>query len=594
MCILLVLNTIVYFSLSIKQDSIGTSMVQFDDTQQNQQLKSMRLEEEERLIEILSTKYNLPYIQLSAPDINIQALGAIKEEDARTGQVAPFQIKKNKYVDVAVYSPNLEETKAALKQIRDKGFVVNVYMASHKSLEKVWTRYRDYTLTQKTNEGVVDISGDKITILIESVKSIAMLTEMINKEIENKTAHQMSNIFAYILAGAFTLGASDIHTEPQEGDTRVRYRLDGILHDVAVIPEKIYRLLGARIKLLAGLKLNIDSDTQDGRFSIRFKESEVEIRVSVLPGNYGEAVVMRILDPASIQVPLEELGMDEHFLQILKRQINKPTGMILTTGPTGSGKTTTLYAVLRKILDPEIKIITIEDPIEYHIGGLSQTQIDNASNYTFLSGLRAALRQDPDVIMIGEIRDGETAKIAINASLTGHLVFSTLHTNDAAGAVPRLLDLGVNAKVISSALNISMGQRLIRKLCLRCRVQITLSQQEKDIILPILENVKEKRPKETFTFDTVYRASDSGCAQCTSGYKGRVGIYEAVLMDKNVEKTVTDNPSTREIWEAAKSQGIFTMREDGIVKILNGTTSLSELQRVLDVGYIPDDDDSSF
>jgi type II secretory ATPase GspE/PulE/Tfp pilus assembly ATPase PilB-like protein len=339
----------------------------------------------------------------------------------------------------------------------------------------------------------------------------------------------------------------------------------------------------SRLKLLSGLKLNVAGDAQDGRFSIKLKGEEIELRTSVLPGNYAETVVLRILNPKSIGVPLEELGMEQKLRERIEHEIQKPNGMILTTGPTGSGKTTTLYAFLRKVNKPESKIITIEDPIEYHLQGIVQTQVDK-KNYTFGNGLRSALRQDPDIIMVGEIRDSEVAEVAINAALTGHLVFSTLHTNDAAGSFPRLIDLGVDEKVLSSAVNAALAQRLVRKLCDTCRVQRAATPEERALIERVLKEVTDRSlvPGDlTQVWDAGNRPD---CPQCLGrSYKGRVGIFEAVFMDSAIEATLRSKPSEREIAAAARPQGIPSMTQDGILKCLRGVTSLEELRRVVDL-----------
>ena len=279
---------------------------------------------------------------------------------------------------------------------------------------------------------------------------------------------------------------------------------------------------------------------------------------------------------------MEELGINEKLLNIILHELKKPNGMILNTGPTGSGKTTTLYAFLKKIHTPEIKIITIEDPIEYHLKGIVQTQVEEEKGYTFLEGLRSALRQDPDVIMVGEIRDEETAEIAVNASLTGHLVFSTLHTNNAAGTFPRLIDLGVNSKVITSAINIAMAQRLVRKLCNKCKKKSVLGGKENVLIKKVLDSISDKNYLKDLDAQNVYE--EVGCQECNfTGYKGRTGIYEAVLTDEKIENIVIQNPSEREINKASESQGILNMKQDGILKILQGMTSLDELSRVIDL-----------
>ncbi|MDE1925551.1 MAG: type II/IV secretion system protein, partial [Patescibacteria group bacterium] len=326
-------------------------------------------------------------------------------------------------------------------------------------------------------------------------------------------------------------------------------------------------------------------EAQDGRFEIKIKGDEIELRTSILPGNYAETVVLRILNPKSIGVPLEELGLEEKLRLRIEKEIARPNGMILTTGPTGSGKTTTLYAFLRKVNAPGSKIITIEDPIEYHLQGIVQTQVDK-KNYTFALGLRSALRQDPDIIMVGEIRDGEVAETAINAALTGHLVFSTLHTNDAAGSFPRLIDLGVSEKVLSSAINVAMAQRLLRKLCATCKKQRAATPDEQKIIDRILAGVVD-RGMVPQTTNMVWDASAEGCPNCGGrGYKGRIGIFEAIFMDRTIEEILRSKPSEREIAEAAKPQAIPTMPQDGVLKVLRGVTSLEELSRVVDLDEI--------
>jgi type II secretory ATPase GspE/PulE/Tfp pilus assembly ATPase PilB-like protein len=294
---------------------------------------------------------------------------------------------------------------------------------------------------------------------------------------------------------------------------------------------------------------------------------------------------MRLLNPKSIAVPIEELGIEDRTLSTLMSQINRPNGMLLITGPTGSGKTTTLYAFMKKIQTPDVKIITIEDPIEYHLPGVVQTQVEEEKDYTFLSGLRSALRQDPDVIMVGEIRDGETANIAINSALTGHLVFSTLHTNTAAGAFPRLIDLGVNSKILSSAINVAMAQRLVRKLCNDCKTEVVPDAKEKTIIEHTLASINDKTYLTNLQTEKIWKAV--GCEKChKTGYKGRIAITEVILMTKEIEEVIVNNPSDREIRVAAAPQNLLDMRQDGVIRILKGITSMDELGRVIDVETI--------
>ncbi|HEY4500627.1 MAG TPA: GspE/PulE family protein, partial [Candidatus Paceibacterota bacterium] len=310
-------------------------------------------------------------------------------------------------------------------------------------------------------------------------------------------------------------------------------------------------------------------------------DDNIEIRTSILPGAYNESVVLRLLNPKSIQVPLEELGIHQKLLGLIMREIAKPNGMVLTTGPTGSGKTTTLYAFLRKIHTPGVKIITIEDPIEYHLPGIVQTQVNTEKNYSFALGLRSALRQDPDIIMIGEIRDSETAQTAINSALTGHLVFSTLHTNSAAGSFPRLIDLGVNPRIISSAINIALAQRLVRKLCPACKKEEILSGVDKERLEKIIASIVDKKevPENRNS-----QWKPVGCVECNkTGYHGRIGIYEGILITEEINKAIEYSTSEKEIDKVAINQGILSMLQDGAIKILKGTTSFEELERVISI-----------
>jgi len=413
------------------------------------------------------------------------------------------------------------------------------------------------------------------------VTKLEDISTLINEAITLKHAYRITRILEVILAGALSTGASDVHFEPEETDVRLRYRLDGVLVDVLTFDPETYKLVVSRLKLLSGLKLNIDASAQDGRFSIKIKGAEIELRTSILPGNYAETIVLRVLNPESIGVPLEALGMEEGLRLRIEKEITKANGMILTTGPTGSGKTTTLYAFLRKVNSSETKIITIEDPVEYHLKGIVQTQVDK-KEYTFANGLRSALRQDPDIIMIGEIRDSEVATTAVNAALTGHLVFSTLHTNNAAGSFPRLIDLGVDEKVLSSSINAALAQRLVRKLCTSCQVTRAATPEEKITIDKTLAGVVNKALIPTDT-SQVHDAKEGGCPACHGrGYKGRIGIYEAIFMDQAIEEILRTSPTEREIMAAAKSQGVPSMQEDGILKVLRGVTSLDELKRVID------------
>ncbi|MES2213841.1 MAG: GspE/PulE family protein [Patescibacteria group bacterium] len=559
-------------------------MIEFDEEKSNERTDMLKRQEEENLASILSTKHGVPYLDLSAHPINIDALRIIKEEDARSNEVAVFNVTDKK-LDVAVLSPVSDKTHAVVADLESRGYVPTIYMVSHASLQKVWDRYKDLSYSFETNSGALDISNQEILDIIKKVTTLADIEKLITDVLSMKKAYRISKILEIILAGGVALKASDIHLEPEETSVRLRFRLDGVLTDILHFDKDTFELLLSRIKLVSNLKLNTKGKAQDGRFSIRLGDEDIEVRTSLLPGPNDESVVLRVLTPEAISAPLESLGIHPRLLEVLMKEISKPNGMILTTGPTGSGKTTTLYAFLRKIYSPDIKVITIENPIEYHLGGIVQTQTDPDGDYTFAEGLRSALRQDPDVIMVGEIRDNETAEVAVNAALTGHLVLSTLHTNTAAGSFPRLIDLGVNPKIISSALNVSIAQRLVRKLCDKCKKEVALTDKQKGIVEEALAGITDPTYLEGIQRDKAYEPV--GCTECHNlGFKGRVGVYEAILIDANIEKAVINNPSERDIETAAKPQNLLTLAQDGVLKVLKGETSLTELGRVLDLSSL--------
>lgn len=553
-------------------------MIQFDEDTQNRKLKELHSKEEEELAMMLASKNGLEYVDLLTNPVQTDALRLITEDAARAAKVAAFRLV-DKRIDIAVLAPQSEAVTQISARLAEKGFNPVLYMSTSASLEKAWAEYKDISFATETKAGALELSNKDINDVINKVHSLPEVVTLINEVLAMKKSYRISRIVEIVIAGALATDASDIHLEPEEAYVRLRYRLDGVLTDVLRFDLETYNLLLSRVKLLSGLKLNIKKDAQDGRFSVKLNDLDIEIRTSILPGAYNESIVLRILNPNTISVPMEELGIPPKLLALLEHEITRPNGMLLNTGPTGSGKTTTLYAFLKKVHNPGVKIITIEDPIEYHLPGIVQTQV-NDKGYTFLEGLRSALRQDPDIIMVGEIRDSETAAIAINSAQTGHLVFSTLHTNNAAGTFPRLIDLGINSKVLSSAINIAIAQRLVRKLCPACKKSTPLEGANKVLIDSVIEKVVDKTDLPLTT--TMWTAV--GCEKCNhTGYKGRIGIFEAIHMDETIEKIVNENPSEREIAVAAAPQGIYTMKQDGVIKILRGVTSLDELRRVIDL-----------
>lgn len=571
-------------------------MALFDEKKQDERLHELRAREEEQLAEMLSAKYGVQYLDLTTKAIDTDALRLIEEAESRSSEVAAFR-HVGKRVFVAMRSPEREDSIRTIANLERLGYRAERYIVSRASLEHAWERYHDLSYATETEAGILTLSNETIQQMATELKTLKDVQDQVSEHMKSRDTHRVSRILEIIMGGALSLTASDIHLEPEEDEVHMRYRLDGVLIPVLTFDKPTYALISSRIKLLSGLKLNIKDAAQDGRFSIAVNlsavrgataqagppaqagEKEIEIRTSVLPGAYAETIVMRILDPTTLALSMEELGFDKYLMGIFQKEIAKPNGMILNTGPTGSGKTTTLYAFLRQVHRPEIKIVTIEDPIEYHLPGIVQTQV--SKDYTFALGLRSTLRQDPDVIMVGEIRDAEVASTAVHASLTGHLVFSTLHTNDAAGTFPRLIDMGVNADILGAAITVAMAQRLVRKLCPECREARPIAGNDAKIMDALLKNIPhaDELPANR---DTMWAAK--GCARCGGfGYKGRTAVVEAILMDKEIEEAVRRTSSEREIWRAAKHQKIRRMGQDGAVKVLKGSTSLDELGRVVDL-----------
>lgn len=552
-------------------------MVKFDEhVLESKHYLEIRQAEEESLLRSLSKQYGYTYVNLRGVSINPTALMLIFEEQARSAEIVAFE-KQNKLISVAITNPNNKKTKNILAELGQK-WKLSIYMCSMASLEHAWTRYADQQKTTVTKKGVLEIDPVEIHKLQNSLKTSEQIKEKILEIKSINPARRISSTLELMFAGALALRASDIHIEPETSGARVRFRLDGVLHDIVPLERGVYERLMSRIKLLAGLILNIKNKAQDGRFTFDNSEKVIEVRTSVIPGSAGESAVMRLLDPSVASFSMDKLGLNPIMQAVMTAELKRPNGMVLTTGPTGSGKTTALYAFLRQVHTPEIKIITIEDPVEYKVAGLVQTQV--GEDYTFESGLRSVLRQDPDVIMVGEIRDREVAETAVHAAETGHLVFSTLHTNSAAGAFPRLIDLGVDSRIIGSAVNIIIGQRLVRKLCEHCKQPKTATPTEKELILRILQG----HPKPPVLGDSITIYESHGCQYCSNtGFMGRQGIFEAIKVDVAVEEAVIRDPREHIILEAAKPQGIPTMTEDGIEKVLSGVTSLAELSRVVDL-----------
>ncbi len=524
---------------------------------------------EEERAKARAAELGLPFIALGTLPIAQNVLSLISEEQAQTFRAIPF-VRDRDGLHIATPDPLRPEFQEFLRVMEARTHVpMVVHVSSEPSFLQALERYKRLPAIHEETHGGVEIRGEDIAAMESSVATFAALRERMS-------SISMSELLTVLLAGAVHGRASDIHIETEANGIPVRYRIDGVLHDIVELPRDVWSKFISRIKLVAGLKMNVADVPQDGRFTIFYappSTEKIDVRISVLPTAFGESVVMRLLMSSALGVKFEQLGITGRALEMLSREITRPNGMILTTGPTGSGKTTTLYAILQKLNSPENKIITVEDPIEYKLEGVNQSQVEAERGYTFANGLRSIVRQDPDIIMVGEIRDLETADIAIQAALTGHLVLSTLHTNSASGTVPRLLSMGAKPFLLAPAINVMIAQRLVRRLCDHCKKEAVLD-------AATLERVKEALG--TLAPAELKFSAPTGCEQCNHiGYHGRIGIYEVMSMTPEIEQLVlSGNVSEYAMDALAVKQGMVTMVQDGLLKATEGITSVDEVFRV--------------
>lgn len=540
---------------------------------QDETIKRLYHKSEEERATAIATKFELPYVDLSLIPVEAETVSSVPEEDARKADAAVIY-KVGKKFQIAVIDPENYETKKLLHRLKEEdGISYSLVVVSKDSIKKAWASYKVGTVAETFEDRGLSLKKEDLTEFEKGINNILDLKKRIS-EINT------TEIFNIIVAGAIKTNSSDIHIEPNLDYIRLRYRVDGVLQDIIKLPKKVHRTIVSRVKMLSKMKLNVSDIPQDGHFGINLENNQINVRSSILPSSYGESVVLRILSEGITGLNLDELGFSQHYLEKVEEQIIKPTGMILTTGPTGSGKTTTLYSFIRRINQPSVKIITLENPVEYRVEGISQTEVGEGKGISFASGLKAVVRQDPDVIMVGEIRGPETAEISIQAALTGHLVLSTLHTNNAAGAIPRLLHLKVNPALISPSINLVIAQRLVRKLCPHCKEEYVPAEETinriKEIVSNIPRNNDVKIPKE---IKSIHRSK--GCSKCNFiGYSGRIGIYEMFSISPNIEAIILKNASSSDIAAVIREEGMVSMKEDGILKALDGKTSLEEIRRV--------------
>ncbi len=553
----------------------------------DKKLSGLEEQHKEDEVKQQATTTGWPYINLKSFPISQEAIKVIKPEQAKALQMVCF-LYANEEIRLASTNPENPQLGQLKKELEDKYHAhLKIYLTSQASLNIALAIY-DKIPTIEQIEGV-NISAENLNSFNENLVDLKALQILLDKT-------NVTEMISLIIAAALKFNASDIHIETEEQEVKVRLRIDGVLQQAATIPIENWHKISSRIKLLAELKLNVTDQPQDGRFTINLSNDKIDVRVSTIPSTYGESIVMRLLRASSVGLQFEALGLRGKAFNDLANEVTKPNGMIITTGPTGSGKTTTLYAILNKLNQVDTKIITLEDPIEYKLPGIVQSQVENSdgdfdnnsanlggierkNKYTFAKGLRAILRQDPDIVMVGEIRDLETADTAINAALTGHLMLSTLHTNSAAGTIPRLLSMGVQAFLLAPSLNAIIGQRLVRKLCQNCKQKTEIDNKTLTLVLNALNSISPQSGAKPDNLANLKFFTAKGCDKCDNlGYKGRIGIYEILTMNQKIEKIILSaNISEYDIEKIAIEEGMVTMLQDGILKALDGVTSLDEV-----------------
>lgn len=524
-----------------------------------------------------SQKTKFPFIDLSSKEIPVEVLKEIPEEAAAFYKFVPID-RKGDVLELGMVDPEDLKAKEAMRFIvRRSGLEPKIFTIDTAGLRNIIKQYR--TLHGEVKKALKELQGE-----LETETKIESSKEEIKDIAKRVTADApITKIVAVILRHAVEGRASDIHIEPVEDRIKVRFRIDGILHTSLFLPKDIQSAVVSRIKILTSLKIDETRVPQDGRFSTVVLNKKIDFRVSTFPNVNGEKVALRVLDPTAGLKTFSELGLQDYNLKTLERAIQQPFGMILISGPTGSGKSTTLYSILQKLDRDEVNIISLEDPVEYHIGSVNQSQIRPEIGYTFASGLRHILRQDPDIIMVGEIRDEETANLSIHAALTGHVFLSTLHTNNAIGVIPRLVDMGISHFLLPSSLNLAIAQRLVRRLCPHCRKESAASPQITEVIDKELSALNPIH-KKSFPWKKPYKIYRSaGCKLCAKkGTKGRIALFEMLAMTPELERIINEGPSETRIGEEADRQGMITMKQDGINKVLQGVISFEEMLRAVE------------
>ena len=517
----------------------------------------------------------LGYVDLFGYPIDIGHLTKLTKQQSEQYRLGVFNIDQSRMqIATTEYDPDLQQP--IVDEFTTKGYHVEFFLCSPESFVKLLKTY-DYVISKRDDKTGLEIDPKRLEKLYVQDLSPATVNQLLTTQ-DNLT---ITDIFEILLVTAYKNEASDIHFEPEKEDCAIRIRLDGVLHEFVRVDREVQQKLESRVKIISNLKLNVDNLPQDGRFTFLLFDKRIDVRVSLLPSNYGYSMVLRLLGGGNVALQLDSLGYVGLAKKRVLKEIARSQGLILATGPTGSGKTTSLYTILKMINTGETKIITLEDPIEYKLDGISQTQIDAEAGYTFAAGLRSILRQDPDVVMVGEIRDSDTAKTAIDAAMTGHKVLSTIHTNDAVGAIPRLMEMGVKSYALADSISMIMGQRLVRRLCKHCKHETKLSEDQQEIVLDALNTLPPDHGFDIPAKLVFYSAE--GCEHCNhTGYNGRVGAYEILTMTDGLRRLMfTENPSFIDMRHTAIAEGMVTMTQDAVIKALDGLTDIGEIQRVI-------------
>jgi len=538
------------------------------------------------ILDSLSEVFRIPIKKIDLKKVTDEVLAYIPQESANVYRFVPIGISDGA-LEIGVTNPDDIESRDALNFISSKtGTPYKIYLISTEDYESVFDLYRGMSL--EVTKALSEISDDEVEpeqtqASVEQAENEELISGVDTSKATKPSVEEIriiedapvTKIVATILRYAIEGGASDVHIEHMRENIRVRFRVDGVLNTSLVLPREVYSAVVARIKILSNMKLDEKRRPQDGRFSAKIDGRKIDFRVSTFPTYFGEKVVMRILDQGKGVKKLDELGLSAKNLDAIKRALGRSYGIILISGPTGSGKTTTLYSMLQEVNGEGRNILSLEDPVEYNIEGVNQSQVRPEIGYTFANGLRTTLRQDPDIIMVGEIRDKETAQLAIQAALTGHLVFSTIHTNNAFGVIPRLIDMGVDPYLISPTLVLAIAQRLVRQKCPGAGTPVPVEGSIKMMIEKEFESVPEKIRKELKLSGTVYNTAPT--VECPNGTRGRLAVMELIEMNKDLEQAILENPTEQHITEITKKQGFLNMKQDSILKALNGDIPFEEV-----------------